>query len=100
MSSAQKSKPAAKAVSNVVAPRNTVISYVLLALLGVVGAHRLYHRRVLMAAAQIFLTIIVVVNLGNHVGTYLALIMIGWLVADAITLRKWNEEDGLVPAAA
>jgi TM2 domain-containing membrane protein YozV len=81
-------------------PRNTIVSYVLLAVLGIFGAHRFYHRRLLMAAAQIFLTFLVVITFGSQVGTFLALIMIGWLIADAATIKKWNVEDGLLPADA
>jgi TM2 domain-containing membrane protein YozV len=78
------------------APRNTVVSYVLLVLFGVVGGHQLYHRRTMMAAGQVFLTILVLATFGSHIGLYLMMVAVGWLIADAVMLRKWNEEDGLV----
>ena len=77
-------------------PKSTRQAYILLAVLGVFGAHRFYLGHGTSAATQLILTLIGLATLNSVGGPFLALVGL-WLIFDALTLpmmlRRANHRD-------
>jgi TM2 domain-containing membrane protein YozV len=69
----------------------TTMSYTLLALGGFLGLHRLYNGQPIIAFAQALFSVYIFLDFGTYVSFYLAILLVGWLIADAVAIPKWVE---------
>ncbi len=67
------------------------ISYLLLVLGGPLGLHRLYNRQPVLAFAQAMFTVYVLLDFGSWTSIYLGILLVGWLIADAMAIPKWTQ---------
>jgi TM2 domain-containing membrane protein YozV len=77
-----------------------VVSYVLLALGGIFGLHRLYNRQPIMAFAQALFSVYILLDFGSWISLYLGVMLVAWLVSDAVSIPKWIEAKVAARAAA
>jgi hypothetical protein len=65
------------------------LSYVFLVVGGVFGLHRLYNRQPVLAFGQALFSVYVFLDFGSHTSVFLGILLIGWLIYDAVMIPKW-----------
>jgi TM2 domain-containing membrane protein YozV len=68
------------------------VSYVLLVVGGYVGLHRLYNRQPIIAFAQALFSVYIFLNFGSMISLYLAILLLAWLISDAVAIPKWTAQ--------
>lgn len=73
--------------------KSDIVGYLFWFFLGVVGAHRFYHRKIITGIAMLFLFILgfLLIPLGG-IGAFLLFIVLIWWIVDAFLVVRWTRK--------